>query len=257
MLSLAGISKIYATKQGDIKALTGIDLQINKGEIVALIGESGSGKSTLAELITRLKKPTSGKIFWERQDIFAQQQSWPHYKYVQLVFQNPDRSLNPKLTVKELIEEPLLIHRIAKSERDDRVGSLLEMVGLSKLYLNRTSSQLSGGQKQRVAIARALSLQPKLLVADEITSALDSLTESHILELLLNLKKAHRISILLITHNLKILSTFADRYAVLQKGYLLETGNIEQLYHRPLHEYTKKLLDSRLIKHPNMRTNNF
>ncbi len=252
VLKIEGIAKAYETKQGVVQALKDINLVINKGEIFALIGESGSGKSTMAELITRLQKPSAGSIYWEEQNILSIGNNGT-YRDIQVVFQNPDRSLNPKMKVQQLVEEPLLIHRVNGEERKNKVIHLLNMVGLSEQYIDRFPSQLSGGQKQRIAIARALALQPKLLIADEITSALDPITERQILNLLLELKEKHQMSILFITHNLDILASFADRFAVLQRGQLVETGAISQLFHQPKALYTKKLLDASLIKHPILR----
>lgn len=252
MLQVKDVSKRFIHKGQEIQAVKDVNFSVQKEEIFALVGESGSGKSTLAHMIMRLEQPSDGIIQLNGKDIY----SYPRKSYakeVQMVFQNPDSSLNSKMTVGELIEEPLFLHNVSRSNRRKRIQLLLNQVQLSLDVIDRHPTELSGGQKQRVAIARALALEPRILVADEATSALDVLIERKVIDLLKELHQQTGISILLITHNLEIVHSIADRVGVMQKGRLIELAEKRQLFEYPQETYTKKLLEAIPISHPNFR----
>ncbi|GGE02859.1 hypothetical protein GCM10010911_72410 [Paenibacillus nasutitermitis] len=242
MLRVEKVSKHFAgAEKGTLmKAVDEVSLTIQQNEIFALIGESGSGKSTLAELIVGLQQPTSGLIQWS-EELRALKKDMPA-SWIQLVFQNPDRSMNPYWRVKDIIIEPLCLSGYPKRKALVRAEELLEKVKLSNDFLERYPSECSGGQKQRIAMARALSMSPLLLVADEITSALDPSIEEEILALLLDLKRSEGMSILYITHRLETISGFADHVAVMKNGTIQEMGDVEAVLTAPTSEYTKALL---------------
>ncbi|WP_036745687.1 ABC transporter ATP-binding protein [Paenibacillus sp. UNC451MF] len=241
MLEIHRISKWFGRGTSQAYAVRDASLTLAESEIFALAGESGSGKSTLAEMIVGLKNPDEGHIYWKGSPMGQQPDYWRH---VQMVFQNPDRSLNPYWKIKDIIAEPLLLHRTGRVEAMQRVDELLEQVQLSRSLANRSTSECSGGQKQRIAIARALAVRPTLLIADEITSALDPMTELDILQLLIGLKREYGMSILFITHRLETLPGFADRLAVMKDGRIVETGRCEEVWASPQSPYTKRLLQA-------------
>ncbi|MCY9516388.1 ABC transporter ATP-binding protein [Paenibacillus apiarius] len=233
MLELKHISKRFRLSKPF--AVQNVSFSISEHEVFALIGESGSGKSTLAELIVGLQQPTEGAVFWKGAPIQPQAK-------VQIVFQNPDRSLNPYWKIKDIIAEPLMLNKWTSLASQRKVEELLERVRLPRDLLDRLPAECSGGQKQRVAIARALALEPELLVADEITSALDPMTERDILSLLSDLKRDHNMSFLFITHRLETIRGFADSAAVMHNGMLLEMGTTDVVLQHPANAYTKSLI---------------
>ncbi|OAB36003.1 ABC transporter ATP-binding protein [Paenibacillus glacialis] len=240
MLNVQNVTKQFGKRNQKITAVKDVTLTLQENEIFALIGESGSGKSTLAEIIVGLDRPTHGEVRWQATQKVQQDQ----VKRVQMVFQNPDRSLNPYWKVKDLIAEPLVLNWHSRSEAYKRVDELLDKVRLPKDLRERRPSECSGGQKQRVAIARALALSPSLLIADEITSALDPKTEEEILQLLLALKREQRMSILYITHRLDTILGFADRVVVMKDGSVIEEGYTDIVLNQPKSEYTRALLSA-------------
>ncbi|OXM84999.1 ABC transporter ATP-binding protein [Paenibacillus rigui] len=241
MLEVSGLSKKFDRNKEQRYAVQDVSLTIADNEIFALVGESGSGKSTLAEMIVGLQRPSAGRIYWQGQRIERKPDYW---QQVQMIFQNPDRSLNPYWKVRDLIAEPLILQRVPREDAYHRVARLLEQVSLPRELGLRSTSECSGGQKQRVAIARALALPPQLLIADEMTSALDPLTEREMLRLLLELKREHRLSLLYITHRLETIDGFADRLAVMKDGRIVETGSCADILNAPQALYTKRLLDA-------------
>ncbi|WP_241236383.1 ABC transporter ATP-binding protein [Brevibacillus marinus] len=243
MLELVGVSKQFGSGKRLVTAVRDVSLRLRENEVYALIGESGSGKSTMAEMIAGLQKPTSGTIRW----LAAAEQEANGRSRVQLVFQNPDRSLNPYWKVEELVAEPLLLRRVDRATARKRVEELLERVRLPRALLDRRPGECSCGQKQRIAIARALAVSPALLIADEITSALDPKTEADILALLASLKAERRMSILYITHRLETVQGFADRLAVMKDGAIVEAGEAEEICTRPRSAYTRALLAAGLF----------
>ncbi|WP_017729298.1 ABC transporter ATP-binding protein [Halalkalibacterium ligniniphilum] len=244
MLQVRHVSKTFSHRKQEVRALENVHFTINKGEVFALVGESGSGKSTLAHLMMRLEKPDKGRIYFNEVDIFSCSKGFDYHRMVQMIFQNPEGSLNPRMTVEQLILEPLLINHIPLQGKRSTVHSLMEMVKLPLSLAGQLPRELSGGQKQRVAIARALALKPQLIVADEATSSLDALIEREIIELLKNLHEEMGVSILLITHNLDIVRSFAERVGVMQRGKLIEIQETEKLFADPQEAYTKQLLEA-------------
>jgi len=221
-----------------------VDLDLFDGETLAVVGESGSGKSTLARLIMGLTSPTSGTItMWNGPKRIGLDDIRQFTRHVQIVLQDPYSSLNPRLAVRDLVAEPLRIHRVmTRTERRVRVYELLELVGLTPSQGDRYPGQLSGGQRQRVSIARALALDPKVLILDEPTSALDVSIQAQILNLLVNLQSQLRLSMLFISHDLSVVRYMADRVAVMYSGKVIEIGSVGQVSENPRHAYTQRLL---------------
>lgn len=261
LLEIKGLKKYFPIKRGlfgrivgYVKAVDGIDLSIKENSILALVGESGSGKTTVAKCILRLEFPTDGTIIFEGKDVFkltSNELKW-YRRNIQVVFQNPLLSLNPRMSVEALVGEPLKVHEdLNKNEIKGLVYELLEKIGISKELIKKTPLELSGGQAQRVAIARALILKPKLLILDEPTSALDVSVQSQILNLLMELKEEMKLSYLLITHDLSVVRYISDYTAVMYLGKIVEYAPTEELFENPLHPYTKLLLSS--VIEPNVK----
>jgi ABC-type glutathione transport system ATPase component len=252
MLQLKNVSKTFIHKDQELQAVKDVTFCVQEKEVFALVGESGSGKSTIAHMIMRLEQPSDGNMQLKGKEIYSYSRK-NYAKEVQMVFQNPDSSLNSKMRVEELIGEPLFLHNVPRQNRVKRTKKLLNQVQLSSNLMDRLPAELSGGQKQRVAIARALALEPRILVADEATSALDVLIERQIIDLLKDLHQETGISILLITHNLEIVHSIADRVGVMRKGRLIEFTETSQLFKNPQEAYTQKLLEAIPISHPKFR----
>ncbi len=240
-------SSIWNSKKRVIPAVNNVDLQIYKGETLGLVGESGCGKSTLARLITLLEKPSSGNIYFKGQNIFTfnKEELKFYRRNVQLVFQDPYSSLNPRRSAAGIIKEPLVIHRIGdKAERQNEVEKLMEKVGLGKQQANRYPHEFSGGQRQRIGIARALVLRPELIIADEPVSALDVSIQAQILNLLKDLKQDFGLTYLFISHDLNVIRHMSDRIAVMYLGCIVELAQNREIYNHPLHPYTRMLLSA-------------
>ncbi|SEM14915.1 peptide/nickel transport system ATP-binding protein [Syntrophus gentianae] len=236
--------EIFSREPIKIHALNGVSLTLYKGETLGLVGESGCGKSTLGRLILHLDKPTEGRILFQGQDIFAydRQALKGYFRKVQLIFQDPQASLNPRKTAGDAIGEPLLVHRIVPgAEVQSRVAKLLETVGLSQDSIDRYPHEFSGGQRQRIGIARAISLQPELIIADEPVSALDVSVQAQILNLLKELQQSFGLTYLFITHDLAVVRHMSDRIAVMYLGKIVELAENRELYDRPVHPYTLAL----------------
>ncbi len=235
-------------RRSRISAVDNVSMKIMKGDAIGLVGESGSGKTTIARTIVKLVTPTSGRVLFQGKDIFSQssQESKDYRKHVQMIFQDPYESLNPRSSVSQIIEEPLIVHKIAsgKETRKDKVIELLQLVGLEKDLANRYPHELSGGQRQRVSIARALAVSPQVLVADEPVSMLDVSIRVGILNLLKELKRSLNLTFVFITHDLGVARYFCDRIAVIYRGQMMEEAPTEGLISRTKNPYTQLLLDS-------------
>ncbi len=242
-----GLVDGFAAKAGPFLALDGIDLQVAAGETVGIVGESGSGKSTLARAIIRQNRPSGGTIRLDRQDVhaLAGDALMAFRRRVQMVFQNPYDSLNPRMTIAEAVAEPVWRHGLAdRRTAQVRADELLEMVELPRNLRDRKPRQLSGGQCQRVGLARALALEPQLLIADEITSALDVTTQAQILELLLRLQRERALTLLYISHDLSVVGSICQRVYVFKAGRIVENGPARQVLSVPQHPYTQELVAS-------------
>ena len=235
-------------------AVNGVSVQLLKGQVLGLVGESGCGKSTLAKMLLGLQKPTKGGILFDGQPLEKLSQ-FERAARVQPIFQDPYSSLNPRKTIFEIITLPLSVHKIGTSrDRVLKAKEMMDLCGLASRYLNSYPSQLSGGQRQRVAIARALVMKPEVVICDEPTSALDVSVQSQILNLLMELKNELGLTYLLISHNLAVVEHLADRVAVMYFGEIVENEDTEQIFNKPRHEYTQKLLSSVLAPDPNLFT---
>ena len=245
ILTAQGLAKSYPVPGGSLQAVRGVDLSIGVGETLALVGESGCGKSTLARAVTLLDPPTAGRLFLDGSEVtgLGRRALGPFRRAVQMVFQDPYGSLNPRLSVGSSIAEPLVIQGIgSRRDRRDRVAELLEAVGLRPADAARYPHEFSGGQRQRIAIARAVASRPRLIVADEPVSALDVSIQSQILNLLLDLQREQGLSYLFIGHDLAVVRHIADRVGVMYLGSLVEEAPAEALFADPRHPYTRALL---------------
>lgn len=229
-----------------VKAVDDVSFKVKRGVTFAVIGESGSGKSTMAKMIMKFEDVTEGKILVDGEDISAMKDKdnlKAYRRKVQIVHQDPTSSLNPRKTIKEIIEEPLIVHKIGDAkERLERVKELIQVVDLPLNYMDRYPHMLSGGQKQRVGIARAIALNSKLIVLDEPTSALDVSVQSKVIDLLKKIQKEFNLTYVFITHDLALVKNFADYVIIMQRGNLVEEGTTEELFNNPKQQYTRKLL---------------
>jgi peptide/nickel transport system ATP-binding protein/oligopeptide transport system ATP-binding protein len=243
LLETRDVRVTFDTGRGALHAVDGVNLEVNEGETVALVGESGCGKSTLAKAVVGLESSNAGSITLDEGKVSAKRGRRRVARFVQMVFQDPDASLNPRMTLSRALREPLRVHElIPRAEEEARVCELLTRVGIDPVLRNRYPHELSGGQKQRVCIARALAVKPRLLILDESVSALDVSVQAQILTLLAGLKRDEGLSYLFITHDLAVVRQFADRVFVMYLGQIVEQATTESLFEEPRHPYTRALL---------------
>lgn len=250
LLSIKNLKQYFnAGKKNEVRAIENISFDIYKGETLGLVGESGCGKSTTGKSIIKLNDITSGEILYEGIDIQKIRKRKDLLKFnkkIQMIFQDPYASLNPRLKVMDIVAEGIDIHHLATDKRDrkKRVYDLLETVGLSKEHANRYPHEFSGGQRQRIGIARALAVEPEFIIADEPISALDVSIQAQVVNLLLKLQRERGITFLFIAHDLSMVKYISDRIAVMHFGKIVEVGPAEEIYQNPLHDYTKSLLSA-------------
>lgn len=245
---------LFSREIASVKAVSDVSFELKEGETLGLVGESGCGKSTLGRCLIRLHDTTSGKIFFEGKDITHTQGEDLRElrKRMQIIFQDPFASLNPRMTIGSILEEPLIIHNLHDSAKDrqDRIHQLAELVGLRKEALNRYPHEFSGGQRQRVGIARALAVNPKLIVCDEPVSALDVSIQAQVVNLLMDLQQKLGLTYVFIAHDLKVVEHVSTRVAVMYLGKIVEMAEAEELYLNPQHPYTKALLSAIPVPDP-------
>lgn len=255
ILELIDLETHFKTKSGGlfgsqtiIRAVDGVSLKINAGEVLSLVGESGCGKSTVGRTLTHLETATSGQALFEGRDILPLSANAfrPLRREIQMIFQDPFASLNPRLTIEQTLSEPLFIHKLAKSREDARamIRDILELVGMDPQIMARFPHEFSGGQRQRIGIARVMILKPKLIIADEAVSALDVSIQAQVLNLIKKLQRDSGVAMLFISHDLGVVRHISDRVAVMFKGKIVEMGDKKQIFDSPQHDYTKRLLAS-------------
>ncbi|MBY0124332.1 ABC transporter ATP-binding protein [Bacillus sp. S/N-304-OC-R1] len=263
LLDVSGLKKYFPITggflgkvKGMVKAVDDVSFQVKKGETLGIVGESGCGKSTTGRLLMRLIEASDGKIVFEDKEITSMSkiELRKTRRDIQMVFQDPYASLNPRHTVEKILEEPLIVHGIgSKEERKKRVNEMLEIVGLSSYHARRYPHQFSGGQRQRIGIAKALMTKPKLIIADEPVSALDVSIQAQVLNLMKDIQKEFGLTYIFISHDLGVVRHISDRVGVMYLGRLIELADSEELYENPKHPYTKVLLSAVPIPDPDIK----
>ena len=258
-ISIENLSKTFHTNMGDVQAVSDVSFNLQKGSIVGLVGESGSGKTTLGRCILRLIEPSSGSVNLEGNNLLelSNKKLREIRKRMQIIFQDPFSSLNPRMRIKDIIAEGIKVHDKLSSgnERFNRVAELMEEVGLQSDQMSRYPHEFSGGQRQRVGIARALAVNPEFIVADESVSALDVSVQAQILNLMLSLRDKHNLTILFIAHDLSVVEYLCDQVVVLYLGKVVESGNAKDVYSNPQHPYTRALMSAVPVPDPKANIN--
>ena len=249
ILEVKHLKQYFKNGRNVTKGVDDVSFDIYEGEVFGLVGESGSGKTTTGRAILQLDKPTAGEVLFEGKDVtklHGREENLAFRRDAQMIFQDPYASLNPRMTVEDIIAEGLDIHHLVKSkeERRKRVEDLLETVGLNRNHASRFPHEFSGGQRQRIGIARALAVEPKFIVADEPISALDVSIQAQVVNLMIELKKQRNLTYLFIAHDLSMVKFISDRIGVMHYGKLLEVGDADEVYDHPLHDYTKSLISA-------------
>ncbi|HAQ39994.1 MAG TPA: peptide ABC transporter ATP-binding protein [Clostridiales bacterium] len=246
MIQTKELKKYFSTKKGELHAVDGVNISIEKGETLGVVGESGCGKSTLGRVILKLLEPTSGEIYFEGKDIsnFSRSQMKQMRKEMQIIFQDPFGSLNPRMTVSEIIAEPMKVTKMYTKDSDimEKVFDLMGTVGLAERFVNTYPHELDGGRRQRIGVARALSVNPKFIVCDEPVSALDVSIQAQILNLMQDLQEEFGLTYMFITHDMSVVRHISDNIMVMYLGMMVEFADSEEMFHRRLHPYTKALL---------------
>jgi oligopeptide transport system ATP-binding protein len=263
LLEVRGLKKHFQVGQQSwlsnkktVRAVDGVDLTLYDGEVVSIVGESGCGKSTMGRCVLRLIEPSAGQVKFEDRDVLAMkpEELRRARREMQIIFQDPYASLNPRKTVGDILQAPLKIHGIGSAaEQRKKVESMIETVGLAKTHIDRYPHEFSGGQRQRIGIARALILQPKLVIADEPVSALDVSVQAQILNLMQDLQREFKLTYMFISHDLSVVRHISDRVAVMYLGRVVEISDKMELYDRPLHPYTQALLSSVPVPNPDAK----
>jgi len=256
LLEVHNLRVYFFTDLGVVRAVDGVNFSVNKKETLGIVGESGCGKTTTARVILRLEEADEGQIFFEGKNIlqYRDKELRVLRRKIQMIFQDPYSSLNPRKSVKETIAEPLLVHNICqRRELKDRIVQLLENVGLRADHMNRYPHEFSGGQRQRIGIARALAVDPRLIICDEPVSALDVSIRSQIINLLLELQEKFGLTYIFIAHDLSVVEHISDLVAVMYLGKIVEIADTEELYSNPLHPYTKTLLSATPVPDPSKK----
>lgn len=247
---------VFSRVVGNVKAVEDVSFTVKPGEVVGLVGESGSGKTTAGRSILRLIEPTGGEVLFEGVDVtkLSKNQMREYRKEMQIIFQDPFASLNPRMTVGDIIGEALTIHKLAKGrEKEEKVADLLERTGLSAAHMRRYPHEFSGGQRQRIGIARALAVDPKFIVADEPVSALDVSIQAQVVNLLQDLKEEFGLTLLFIAHDLAVVEYISDKVIVMYLGRIMEIAPAKELYANPIHPYTEALLSAVPIPDPTLK----
>ncbi len=255
LIETRNLKKYFKTPRGNLHAVDGVNLSIQRGQTLGVVGESGCGKSTLGRSILRLIEPSGGEVLYNGEDILKWDKSHMRElrKHMQLIFQDPYASLNPRMTVSEIISEPIKVCRTLTNQKDinDKVFELMETVGLAERFVNTYPHELDGGRRQRIGVARALALDPEFIVCDEPVSALDVSIQAQILNLMMDLQEARGLTYMFITHDLSVVKHISNEIAVMYLGQCVERAPSDELFTNPLHPYTKALLDA--IPVPNLK----